>query len=190
MMSTLKGVKDVYSLITKILEILEQYDSEIYIKAKDHIHSAYKGSERSCLLAIIDNLKMLASDSPAEMKNELVGQKDLPIQIESTKSKSSEAKAIIKDHSKRELEAILQDSNFLPQKADLIKFVKKYVGDKVVLRNDDRESKRDISRKAIAAYKRMSIEEQQRLYRLIRRVYIKGRESGLREWAEIISNGG
>lgn len=189
-MSALKGIKDVYSLIAQILEILEQYDHEVYKKAKAHIKSTYKDSERSCLLAIINNLKMLGGDSSTGMNNNLVGQKELPIEIEFQKSEAGGAKAITKDHSKRELEAIFQDSNFLPQKADLANFIRKFFNDKVILRNDNRESKRDISRKAITAYKKMSVEDKQNLYRSVRRAYIKGRESGLREWAEIISNGG
>jgi hypothetical protein len=89
----------------------------------------------------------------------------------------------------RELKAMLEDIEFVPSKQDLLQIIRTYFQGRVSVRPDNKDSRQELASKAVNAFRQMTDSEKQSVYGSLRRSYLRDRKSGLREWADIITNG-
>ena len=185
------SIDDIYRLLSDILRIAADYSSEIFVAAQIHVESSSKGIDRSALLQILKELNRLKNRGiPAEPSKPDVREKDDKGSAAiSSKDLAPRGKST-KESILREIRAMLEDPEFLESKQALVKLIKAYFRNRVTIRSDNKDSKRDLTSKAINAFRQMTETEQHSFYNALRRAYLKDRKTGLGEWTEIITNSG
>jgi len=89
----------------------------------------------------------------------------------------------------KELMAMIQDTEFINSKKEIVKIIDSYFKDRITFRVDNKDSRKNLINKLINEYKKMSNTQQQNIYSSIRRLYLKNRKSSLSGWADIITDG-
>lgn len=181
-------VDEVYRLLSNILKIVADYDEEVFEATARHIESSLKGIDRDALLNVLSQLiRLKRRPIPAQAyEPEVVHKRDVAPSVTLTEEPPKGNR--IKEPIVRELRAILEDSSFLESKQDLLQIIRTYFGGNVSIRPDNRDSRQDLANKAVNAFCRLTQAEQHNVYSSLRRAYLKGRKSGLGEWADIIAN--
>ena len=89
----------------------------------------------------------------------------------------------------REIRAILSDTEFLPSRRDLILLINAVVGDipDGLVKKGSRDSIVDWAVKAVAG---AADSDRQSKYRSIRQIFLRKRDSSLKDWADILSKPG
>ena len=73
----------------------------------------------------------------------------------------------------KEIRAILGDTEFLPDKQDIIKLARKHFGDKITVRKGHRDSRADLISKTANVFRRAGKTRQRTIYRALRKAHLK-----------------
>ena len=185
------SINDIFRLLSDILRIAADYSSEIFVAAQIHVESSYKGLDRSTLLQILKELNRLKNRGiPAEPPKHDVREKDDKGSVAISLKDFAPRGNIAKEPILREIRAMLEDPEFFESKQSLVKLIKTYFRNRVTIRSNNKDSKRDLTSKAINAFRQMTETEQHSFYNALRRAYLKDRKTELAEWTEIITNNG
>lgn len=170
-------------LLSDILGISSQYTSVEIKKTKFYVNSTSKGEYRNIMLSILDNFDKL-------LNIDISGSSNDKEQNEKIKKKDSRAICHSKKKSMaKELMAMIQDTEFISSKKDIIEIINSYFEGRIVFRPDNKDSKNDLIEKVINEYMEMDDNQQQQIYSSIRRLYLKNRKSSLSGWSDIITDG-
>lgn len=179
----LKSNNRIHNLLSDILKISGQYNNNEIEKTKGYISRTSKGKHCDIMLSILDNFHKLSNiNIDNSMKNQ-------EIYRNNTGDNSKNIFPSKNDPNIKELMAMIQDTEFINSKKDIVKIINSYFKDRIVFRSDNKESRRDLIVKLKNEYKKMNDNQQQNIYSSIRRLYLKNRTSSLSGWADIISDG-
>ncbi len=176
-----------YFLISDILLIAGEYTPEELELARKQVELTSKGDYRDIMVSLLKKLKLLnrlpdaspsqpdRSPDESQAKTDKTPQKaDQPSASSKKKTAETKTKAVSKDDPKvKKFKNMLENNDFITSKNDIVKIVETYFNDRITLRSDNKDSKRDLLGKTISEYKRMKASEKQKVYAAIRRLYLK-----------------
>lgn len=185
------NIDEMYRLLSDIWGMVAKYGIEVLKAAFNHVQSNSKGLDRDALSNILSELHRLKTRAILPTSN-----KHRPKEGgEQADASLSRAGRILAKAGKfnepvvRELKAMLEDTEFIRTKQDLLRVMEIFFEGKISVRRDNKDSRQDLTSKLITAFSQMSDAEKQNVYSTLRRDYLKDRKSDLRNWAEIIASG-
>lgn len=160
----------VYALVSELHRLVSTYDVATLKRAHDHVARSFAGRDQEAFLAILSALITLKGTGETASAPDPVpyGGTEPPPKV-------------------REVHAILGDETFLAGKRDVLLLLSKLHGFSDV-RSREKESRAEIVDKAVSCFRRADPAKQEKMYQAIRKAYLRGRKSGLRDWSEIIAD--
>jgi hypothetical protein len=179
----IKDNKRLYNLLSDVLKISGQYNNNDIENAKYFINKTSNGEYHDIMLAIFNNFNRLSNiDTDNSVKNQKL--KEINAEDNSKNIVSSNT-----DLNLKELMAMLEDTEFITSKKDIVNIIHSYFKDRIICRSDNRDKIKSLIKKMIDAYKKMDDIQQKKIYSSIRRLYLKNRKSNLSGWTDIITGG-
>lgn len=87
----------------------------------------------------------------------------------------------------REIAAILHDTQFAPTRRAVVDLAESFLLPQGMLAWSGKDSRRELVRKVLAAMTRLPPSERSTAFERLRREYLRGRQSSLTEWSDVIS---
>ncbi len=176
-----------YILISDILLIAGEYTPEELELARKQVELTSKGDYRDVMVSLLKKLKALnrlqdaspsrpeSSPDESQASSDKTPRKaDRPVASSKKKTAKAKTKPGSKDDPKvQKFRSMLENNDFITSKKDIAKIVETYFNDRITLRSDNKDSKRDLLGKTISEYKKMKASEKQKVYTAIRRSYLK-----------------
>jgi hypothetical protein len=195
-MKSSSNINEVYNLLSDILGVIGKYPPGVFREASEHVNLTAKGLDRDVLMNVFNELQRItspsgaASETPKKAAPATAPQKAAPAEApkKAAPAKSPKKAAPAKSPKKaapkngrkesvsaqvKEMREIFADTGFLPEKRDLLDLIRKYFGAAVVVRPNNKDSRRDLTGKAIAIFRKMDKSQQDAVYSGLKADYMK-----------------
>jgi hypothetical protein len=183
-MQSSSNINEVYNLLSDILGVIGKYPPDVFREAADHVNLTAKGLDRDVLMNVFNELQRITEPSeaasapavpqaPKKTAPAKAPKKAAPAKApkKAAPAKAPKKAAAPKDAGEESVSArvkgmreIFADTEFLPEKRDLLDLIQKYFGDKVVVRPNNKDSRRDLTGKAVAIFRKMDKSQQDSVY--------------------------
>lgn len=196
-MKSSSNINEVYNLLSDILGVVGKYPPGVFHEASEHVNLTAKGLDRDVLMNVFNELQRMTepseatSETPKKAAPAKAPQKEAPAKVPQkavpakTPKKAAPAKAPKKAAAPKDageesvstrvkgIREIFADTDFLPEKRDLLDLIRKYFGDAVVVRPNNKDSRRDLTGKAVAIFRKMNKSQQDTVYSGLKADYMK-----------------